>query len=57
MNRKDLAEKYGVDKVSMVALLMNGSPTYEWQRKLDGMTFLESEIERYSYKMLKELIE
>ena len=31
--------------------------TYEWQRKLDGMRFLESEIERYSYKMLKELVE
>lgn len=24
MNRKDLAEKYGVDKVSMVALPTNG---------------------------------
>ena len=33
------------------------SATYEWQRKLDGMTFLESEIERYSYRMLKELVE
>ena len=31
--------------------------TYEWQRKLDGMTLLESEIERYSYKTLKELVE
>ena len=34
-----------------------GSPTYEWLRKLDGMTLLESEIERYSYKMLKEIVE
>lgn len=33
------------------------SATYEWQRKLDGMTLLESEIERYSYKTLKELVE
>lgn len=33
------------------------SATYEWQRKLDGMTFLESEIERYSYKTLKEIVE
>lgn len=36
---------------------VDGSLIYEWQRKLDGMTFLESEIERYSYKTLKELIE
>lgn len=33
------------------------SATYEWKRKLDGITFLENEIERYSYKMLKELVE
>ena len=33
------------------------SATYEWQRKLDGMTLLESEIERYSYRTLKELVE
>lgn len=52
-----LLEKNGFERYLHSARSIYGGPTYEWQRKLDGMTFLESEIERYSYKMLKELIE
>lgn len=52
-----LLKENGFERYLHSARSIYGGPTYEWQRKLDGMTFLESEIERYSYKMLKELIE
>lgn len=53
----ELLKDNGFERYLHSARSIYGGPTYEWQRKLDGMTFLESEIERYSYKMLKELIE
>lgn len=52
-----LLKENGFERYLHSARSIYGGPTYEWQRKLDGMTLLESEIERYSYKMLKELIE
>lgn len=52
-----LLEKNGFERYLHSARSVYGGPMYEWQRKLDGMTLLESQIERYSYKMLKELVE
>jgi len=52
-----LLKDNGFERYLHSARSIYGGPTYEWQRKLDGMTFLESEIERYSYKTLKELVE
>ena len=52
-----LLKENGFERYLHSARSIYFSATYEWQRKLDGMTLLESEIERYSYKMLKELVE
>lgn len=52
-----LLKDNGFERYLHSARSIYGGPTYEWQRKLDGMRFLESEIERYSYKTLKELVE
>ena len=53
----NLLKDNGFERYLHSARSIYGGPTYEWQRKLDGMAFLESEIERYSYKTLKEIIE
>lgn len=52
-----LLKENGFERYLHSARSIYGGPTYEWQRKLDGMAFLESEIERYSYKTLKEIVE
>lgn len=52
-----LLKDNGFERYLHSARSIYGGPTYEWQRKLDGMTLLENEIEKYSYKMLKELVE
>lgn len=52
-----LLKDNGFERYLHSARSVYGGPMYEWQRKLDGMRFLESEIERYSYKTLKEFVE
>lgn len=52
-----LLKENGFERYLHSARSIYSGPTYKWQRRLDGMTFLESEIERYLYKMLKELVE
>jgi len=52
-----LLKDNGFERYLHSARSIYGGPTYEWQRKLDGMKLLEIEIERYSYKTLKEIIE
>lgn len=52
-----LLKKNGFERYLYSASTVYFSATYEWKRKLDGMAFLENEKERYSYKMLKEIVE
>lgn len=52
-----LLKKNGFERYLRSAPSIYFSAIYEWKRKLDGMAFLESEIEGYSYKMLKEIVE
>lgn len=52
----ELLKDNGFKRYLHSARSVYGGPMYEWQRKLDGMTLLESQIERYSYKTLKEIV-
>ena len=52
-----LLKKNGFERYLHSARSVDGGPLYEWRRELDGMKLLEGQIERYSYKTLKELVE
>lgn len=52
-----LLKKNGFERYLHSARSVDGGPLYEWRRKIDGMTLLESQIESYSYKTLKKIVE